>query len=454
VHIADVSHYVQEKSEIDKEAWKRGTSIYLVDRVVPMLPEHLSNNLCSLKPEEDRLSFSCFMDINEEMEVVDYKITPSVINSKSRYNYEEAQDIIDSVNEDAFALQLRQMHSLSKRLIEKRFEQGGIDFETPEVRFILNDKGKPTKIVPKKRLDSHRLIEEFMLLANQTVARHIKNISPKKSNLLPFIYRIHEKPDEQKMLRFFELLSALEIPYKPVKRISSKYFQHILTSIKGSNEETVIEEVALRSMMKAIYSEKNLGHFGLGFKDYTHFTSPIRRYPDLVVHRLLKLYADEEQTMPSNLLTQLQKTTKQATKMERLAMEAERESIKLKKAEYLANFVGETFNGLVSGILPFGFFVELHETFIEGRIRLEDMLDDFYIHDEKSFSLIGRDSEKVIRLGDEVKIRVENVDTERKMIDFVLLENLSDEPGRLTKTMKNTTMQRKSKRPRRGRKKR
>jgi ribonuclease R len=452
VHIADVSHYVAENSEVDKEAWKRGTSIYLVDRVVPMLPERLSNHLCSLKPHKDRLAYSCFMDMDERLNVIHYQIMPSVINSKRRFHYEEAQEIIDGKMEDAFSGVLQEMRTLSKQLIVKRFENGGIDFETPEVRFVLDKKGKPKKIIPKKRLDTHRMIEEFMLLANQTVARHIKNISPNKNKLLPFLYRVHEKPDEQKMQRFFELLTALEAPFKPVKKITSKYFQNILTSIKGKPEEIVIEEVALRSMMKAVYSEKNKGHFGLGFIDYAHFTSPIRRYPDLAVHRLLKLYRSDENSIPPQLLNRLSKTALQATKMERLAMEAERESIKLKKAEYLFNFIGKEYTGIVSGILPFGFFVELHETYIEGRVRVEDMKDDYYIHDEKSFSFIGKETENVIRLGDEVKIKVLNVNLERKQIDFELLENLSHTPGRLTRTIQKSTANRKPRRA--GRRKR
>jgi ribonuclease R len=452
VHIADVSHYVAENSEVDKEAWKRGTSIYLVDRVVPMLPERLSNHLCSLKPHKDRLAYSCFMDIDERLNVIHYQIMPSVINSKRRFHYEEAQEIIDGKMEDAFSGVLQEMRTLSKQLTVKRFENGGIDFETPEVRFVLDKKGKPKKIIPKKRLDTHRMIEEFMLLANQTVARHIKNISPNKNKLLPFLYRVHEKPDEQKMQRFFELLTALEAPFKPVKKITSKYFQNILTSIKGKPEEIVIEEVALRSMMKAVYSEKNKGHFGLGFIDYAHFTSPIRRYPDLAVHRLLKLYRSDENSIPPQLLNRLSKTALQATKMERLAMEAERESIKLKKAEYLFNFIGKEYTGIVSGILPFGFFVELHETYIEGRVRVEDMKDDYYIHDEKSFSFIGKETENVIRLGDEVKIKVLNVNLERKQIDFELLENLSHTPGRLTRTIQKSAANRKPRRA--GRRKR
>ncbi len=426
VHIADVSHYVEEETAVDKEAFQRGTSVYLVDRVIPMLPEHLSNYLCSLKPNEDRMTFSCFMEINNEPDIINYRIAPSVINSKRRFTYEEVQEILDGTLEDEFAPILRDMHQLSKALTRKRFEQGGIDFETPEVRFQLDKAGRPVEIIPVKRLDSHRLVEEFMLAANQTVAKHIRKISPNKNFLLPFVYRVHERPDDTKMQRFFKLLAALDVPFKPVKRVTSRYVQTLLESIKGSNEETVIEEVALRSMMKAEYSTKNIGHFGLGFKDYTHFTSPIRRYPDLTVHRLLRLYAKNTRQLPKNLHNKLKNVCRQATKMERLAQEAERESIKLKQAEYISEYVGETFTGLVSGVMAFGVFVELHETFIEGLVAITELSDDFYIYDEDTYSLIGRDTNQQIRLGDEVRVRVQNVDMEQRKIDFILLENLTD----------------------------
>ncbi len=428
VHIADVSHYVQEDTIVDNEALKRGTSVYLVDRVIPMLPERLSNVLCSLKPETDRLTFSCFMEMNKNLEVVNYKIQPSVIHSKRRFNYEEVQQILDGHLQDPLLPVLRDMHTLSKALTKKRFNDGGIDFETPEVRFELDEKGRPKEVIPVKRLDSHRLVEEFMLMANQTVARHIGDISKGRQNSLPFLYRVHEKPNPEKMDKFFELLTALEIHFKPMAQVSSKFFQEILNSIKGKNEETVIEEVALRSMMKAVYSEKNIGHFGLGFKDYTHFTSPIRRYPDLTVHRLLKQYARNKTKVSGNLNNKLRKIAEQSTKMERLAQEAERESIKLKQAEYIARFIGETFTGLVSGVMSFGVFVELHETFIEGIVPIADMPDDFYIHDERTYSMVGRDTDKVIRLGDEVEIRVQSVDLEKKRIEYVMLENISDIP--------------------------
>ncbi len=452
VHIADVSHYVQPDTILDKEAFRRGTSVYLVDRVVPMLPERLSNELCSLKPHVDRLTFSCIMELTPNADLVSYEITPSIINSKRRFTYEEVQAILDGKADDPFAPILRDMDHLREVLTRKRFEKGGIDFETPEVKFTLDEKGHPVEIIPKTRLNSHRLVEEFMLIANKTVAQHVKKISPSKNAVLPFIYRVHEKPDKEKMERFFGFLSAMEVPYKPVKRISSRYMQQLLESIKGTKEEIIIEEVALRSMMKAIYSEVNIGHFGLGFKDYTHFTSPIRRYPDLMVHRLLRLYADEKgKNSTKGLRKHLHKVAVQATKMERLAMEAERESVKLKKMEFIEQHLGEEFEGLVSGVTAFGIFVELKNTFVEGLIPVEELADDFYIYDEQTYSMIGRDTENTIRLGDEVRVKVLDVDFEKRRVHFALIENLSDEPGR---SEHRTHLLRKNLEPKRGRRSR
>ena len=295
VHIADVSYYVLPGSDIDKEALKRATSVYLVDRVLPMLPEHLSNELCSLQPKRDRLTMSCFMKLDSNFEVSSYRILPSVINSNNRFTYEEVQDIVNGEGSHKFSDILNSMWRLSKQLTEKRLDEGGIDFETPEISFDLDKNGFPVAINRKERLDSHRMIEEFMLLANKTVARHIKNIS-NENQLLPFIYRIHAKPDPEKMLKFFDFLHAFGYKIKPVPKVSAKFFQQVIQKIKGTPEEIIIEEVALRSMMKAVYSTDNVGHFGLGFDDYTHFTSPIRRYPDLIVHRLLKAYAIHQAT--------------------------------------------------------------------------------------------------------------------------------------------------------------
>lgn len=428
VHIADVSHFVRPDTELENEAFRRGTSVYLVDRVIPMLPERLSSDLCSLKPNVDRFTFTCFMEIDADLKVVDYHIQPSIINSKRRFNYEEFQEIFDQKKDDRLLPVMEKMFNLSRRITRKRFAEGSIDFETPEVRFVLDEKGQPVEVIPKKRLDSHRLVEEFMLLANKTVAEHIKKISPAKGQVLPFIYRVHEKPDMEKMNKFFNFLKALGIKFKPVKRVTSLYFQSIIESIKGTPEETIIEEVALRSMMKAVYSEKNIGHFGLSFQDYTHFTSPIRRYPDLTVHRMLKAYASDEIKDPKQTLKKLRKIAEQSTKMERLAVEAERESIKLKQVEYIKQHLGETFHGLISGVTAYGIYVELEETFIEGFVQMTNMQDDFYIYDEATYSMTGRHTGRQVRLGDRVEIRVESVNLEKREIDFILLEDPDFEP--------------------------
>ncbi len=428
VHIADVSHYVRPDSAIDKEALKRGTSVYLVDRVIPMLPEHLSNNLCSLKPNIDRFTFSCFMEINADLEVIDHQISESIINSNRRYSYEEFQASFDEKKEVPHIEIINDMFALSKRLTHQRFMEGSIDFDSPEVRFVLDEKGQPVEVIPKKRLGAHRLVEEFMLLANKTIAEHILKISPKKAATLPFIYRIHEKPDPEKMNKFFNLLKALKIRFKPAKKISSKYFQTILDSIKGKPEEVIIREVALRSMMKAIYSEKNIGHFGLSFRDYTHFTSPIRRYPDLIVHRLLKMYAGADMKNPKQLRKKLKDICNQTSKMERLAVEAERESIKLKQCEYINKHIGDSFHGIISGVTAYGIYVEINEIFIEGFVQMTNMSDDFYIYEEATYSMTGRNTSRRISLGDSVEIKVESVNLEKREIDFLLLEDPDFEP--------------------------
>jgi len=420
VHIADVSHYVTENSAIDKEAYKRGTSVYLVDRVIPMLPEHLSNVLCSLQPQKDRLTFSCVIEFSQSGDVKNYKISPSIIHSKRRFNYEEVQSIIDSKANDPYLSMLQDMMNFSKVLTKKRLNDRGIDFETPEVEFKLDDTGFPTAIERKHRLDSHRLIEEFMLAANRTVSEHIKKIS-NENFTYPFIYRVHEKPDAEKMKKLLEFLKVIGYQIKFNKNDLSSFFQKLLKDIKGTKEEIVIEEISLRSMMKAMYATKNIGHFGLGFEDYTHFTSPIRRYPDLVVHRLLRQYLNGSHIDKNFLSQKLTKICNQSSSMERLALEAERESVRLKKNEYISLHVGEEFEGVVSGVMSFGIFIELVDTLVEGLIHITNLDDDFYIFDEKSYSLVGRDTNRVLRLGDTVRIVVDTVNLEVGKVDFRLV---------------------------------
>jgi len=424
VHIADVSNFIAEGSIIDKEALTRGLSIYLVDRVIPMLPEKLSTNLCSLQPNQPKLTISCIMEINHKGERINYSIAPSIIISKRRFTYEEAQSIIeDSDSSDPLAGILRDMRNLSQLFRKNRLNHGSIDFETPEVRFLLNEAGKPTEIIPIKRLESHQLIEEFMLMANKTIAEHIQIISNKKKKL-PFIYRIHEKPDNDKVTNFEEFLKALGFQVKIPRNINPKSFQEIMNKVLGTKDDVLIKEVALRTMMKANYSNKNVGHFGLAFLYYTHFTSPIRRYPDLTVHRLLNEYKSPVSNRRVKILEKyLKKIGEICSERERLALEAERESIKIKQIEWIANYIGETFDGLISGVTSNGLFVEITPYLIEGFIKIENMDDDYYLYDEKTYSLTGREFGKIFRLGNEVRIAVQEVNLELNQVDFLLISN-------------------------------
>ena len=427
VHIADVSHFVPEGSVIDKEALKRGTSIYLVDRVVPMLPEHLSNELCSLQPNKVKLTYSCIMEINHNGDVIDYQIEPSIIKSKRRLSYEEAQAMIDNPDaRDEFAKALKEMRDFSQKLRKIRLQEGSIDFETPEVRFVMDESGKPIEIIPIERLQSHELIEEFMLLANKTVAKHIQNLSQKEKKL-PFIYRVHEKPDVDKISKFENFLNALGHSVKIPRDIKPKQFQSLMNRVLGTKDDILIKGVALRTMMKANYSTQNNGHFGLAFSNYTHFTSPIRRYPDLIVHRLLKAYADHlTRDKRKTSLSQLKKISELSSDRERVALEAERESIKIKQVEWIADHLGKTFDGLISGVTAYGIFVEIIPYLIEGFIRFEDISDDYYLYDEKTYSLIGKQFGRTFRLGDSISIVVKNVNRELKQVDFMLQQEPID----------------------------
>ncbi len=423
VHIADVSSFVPTGNAVDEEALKRGTSVYLVDRVVPMLPEHLSNQLCSLQPETPRLTFSCVMEISPSLEVVNHNIQESVIESKRRFTYEEVQSIIDDTkSEDPYAPILREMRDFSQKLRQHRITKGSIEFDTPEVRFNLNEKGEPVEIIPVVHLQSHELIEEFMLLANQTVARHVTFLRGEKKHL-PFIYRVHERPDNEKVDKFQKFLNALGFKLKIPKNVTPMQFQQIVAEISGTKDDILIREVALRTMMKANYSTTNVGHFGLAFEHYTHFTSPIRRYPDLQVHRLLKLYGNsEKKTKVKELKERLKKISQISSERERVALEAERESIKIKQVEWISKHVGEEFSGLISGVTAYGIFVEITPELIEGFIRMESMEDDYYIYDEKTYSLVGKEFNKVYRLGDEIHIRVEKANRGSNQVDFSLVD--------------------------------
>ena len=426
VHIADVSHYIQDGTSLDKEALSRATSVYMVDRVIPMLPEKISNEICSLRANEDRLTFSVMMKITPDGRRLDYKIQPSVINSNRRFNYEEVQKIIDDGQGDYFD-ELRQLRDLSQKLFSKRLKAGSLDFDLPEAKIELNDLGEPIDIRRSERLDSHHLIEEFMLLANKTISEHIAMTLTQQrqlSKLLPFIYRIHEKPDAKKITNFENLVRSLGINFQRRKRISPKQLQEVIHSVRGLPEEDIINHVMLRSLMKAKYDTKNVGHFGLAFKHYTHFTSPIRRYPDLVVHRLLKEYAEfPSEKRIAKIKSKLPEVCRISNEQEINALEAERESIKIMQAKFMVNKMGESYDGIISGIVPFGIFVEIVDYLVEGLVHIKDLAGDYYIHDEPNYRLIGQKTGKTYRLGDRVKIQVVKVVPEQKMIDFKLIED-------------------------------
>ena len=421
VHIADVSYYVTPGSPIDREAFSRGTSVYLVDRVVPMLPERLSNEICSLRPNEDRLTFSCMMEVDPHGKVVKHRIVESIIHSKRRFTYQEVQSIIERKTESKHAETIWVMHTLSETLMKRRHELGSLNFDLPEVKVELNKDGEPIAIRQRERQASHRLVEEFMLLANQTVTEHVVRILASKERTPPFIYRIHEEPNEQKMEDFRKFVKALGHPLNPHKKVTGKLLGDYLLSLKGKPEEILVEDLMLRSMMKARYATKNAGHFGLAFQNYTHFTSPIRRYADLEVHRLLKEYAeriDFQQARGKN--RHLEKISQHVSSREVVALEAERESIKLKKVEYMQRHLGDEFEGVISGVVAFGIFVEITDLLVEGLVHISDLEDDYYFHDEKNYQLVGQRSEKTYRLGDSIRVRVVRVDADRRVIDFVL----------------------------------
>ncbi len=421
VHIADVSHYVQEGTALDEEALARGTSVYLADEVIPMLPEKLSNNLCSLRPNEDRLAYTAFVTLTTKGIVKEHQIVRSVIHSKRRFTYEEAQTVIKTGKGD-YASVIRLMHELSQTLLKKRMKEGSIDFDSTETKFKFDDQGKPTQIIKKERLDAHRLVEEFMLLANQIVARHIA-VPKKDEGPKPFIYRIHDSPPPGKLGDLKSFVELLGYSLNITGGLNSRALQKLLQDIKGKEEENVINEVAIRSMAKAVYSEENVGHFGLGFQYYTHFTSPIRRYPDLMVHRLLNEY-EHGMTMKrqQQVTKELPDICKQASDREKVATEAERASVKVMQVEYMKRHVGDEFHAIISGVTNFGMFVEITDLLVEGLIRVRDMDDDYYIFDEKKYALTGRKTRKRYRLGDKVTIRVARVDPEEREIDFTLVQ--------------------------------
>ncbi len=421
VHIADVTHYMPRGSELDTEAFHRGTSVYLVDRVIPMLPERLSNGVCSLRPNEDKLAYSCFMEIAPNGKLVNYTIEETVIHSKQRFVYDEVQEILDGKAKHRFKDELKILEKLAKTLLEKRFREGSINFETPEPRFVLDDTGKPVDVIVKERLFAHKLIEECMLMANKTVAYHVDTLRKRGSNKKsekndhPFLYRIHDLPDLEKLNNIRETAKPLGINFDLNGRISAKNINQLLKQIENTSLENIINGLMLRAMAKAEYSPKNIGHFGLGFSDYAHFTSPIRRYPDVIVHRLLKRYSGGSSEYTFDELSRM---GEHCSERERYAVEAERDSVKLKQVEYLSEKLGQTFDATISGVTENGLYCQLNDIYCEGMIRVSDLKDDFYIYHPKMHCLTGRSKGKQFRLGDPIKVKVVRTDLDRRQIDL------------------------------------
>lgn len=425
VHIADVTHYMPRNSVLDEEAYDRGTSVYLVDRVIPMLPEKLSNGVCSLSPHDDKLAFSCFMEIAPNGKLVDYSIDETVIHSDQRFSYEDAQEVIDGADSE-FKTEIEMAAKLAHTLLDKRFEEGSINFDTKEPKFILDDDGTPLDVELKERLFAHRLIEECMLMANKTVARHVDNLR-KKSNkennedLFPFLYRIHDQPDLEKLKNIEENVKPIGINFNiDSPTVSSKAINVLLKQIKDTPLELTVNDLMLRAMSKAEYSPDNIGHFGLGFNDYAHFTSPIRRYPDVMVHRLLKHYNAGK---PSYSYHELKNMGSHCSEQERSAIDAERDSTKLKQVEYLSQHLGDDFDGVITGVMSSGIFVDLEDIHCEGMVRVGDLDDDYYEYDEKQHCLIGRNHGKKYQLGKEIRVKVVKTDIKARQIDLDLVDD-------------------------------
>lgn len=424
VHIADVSFFVPEKSFTDKEAFYRGTSIYMPGKSIPMLPYKLTNDICSLVENKNRLAFSIIINLSADSQVISYSLHKSVIRSKKRLTYQNANELIkryvvlkeENSNTENLVLEktLFQMNELAKRLSKKRNEQGSIEFNSIEPDFELDNSGNVILIKAKELLDSNHLIEEFMLLANRLVTECINSKKPE----LPFIYRIHDKPPSDKIDELKKILKYFGYTIKRNKKVTSKMYQTVLENIKNDKNRFILNDIIIRSMAKAVYSVKNIGHFGLGFNYYTHFTSPIRRYPDLVVHRLLEKYILNNHLTPVNI-DKLSKIASNSSEAEKRAMEIEREAMKIKQIQFLTNQSEKTYKAVIFNIVEFGFFIEIRELFFGGLVHMKNLNDDYYLYEPEKYRLIGKRTKKVYKLGDEINVKVFGMDLEKRKIDFM-----------------------------------
>ena len=413
IHIADVSHYVKEDSDLEKEAYRRATSVYLVDRTIPMLPEKLSNGLCSLRPNEDKLTFSAIFEFDDKANVKNQWFGRTVIHSDRRFSYEEAQEVIETKSGD-FATELEELNNLALALKDERFNQGAINFETTEVKFKLAEDGTPLGIIPKERKDAHKLIEEFMLLANKKVAQYVFGMKKGKVKNT-FVYRTHDNPDPDKISSFALFAKRFGHSLDQSEGNISSSLNHLMETIDGKPEQNVLQTIAIRSMAKAKYTTETNGHFGLAFDHYSHFTSPIRRYPDVMVHRLLQHYLDKGSSAEAEAI---EEKCKHSSDMEKRAADAERASIKFKQVEFMSTVENIPFEGIVSGVTEWGIFVEITETKCEGMVRMSQLTDDFYEFDEANYRVIGKRNKRMFTLGDNVVVKVVKTDINRRTIDL------------------------------------
>lgn len=420
VHIADVTHYVTPGSVIDKEAERRATSVYLVDRTIPMLPEHLSNGICSLRPDEEKLTFSAIFELDKKANVVASRIGRTVIRSNRRFTYEEAQERVETGAGD-YADEINILNGLAKQLRQRRYDNGALEFDRAEVRFDIDENGKPISVFFKESKDANKLIEEFMLLANIAVAEKIGKV-PQGKKAKTFVYRVHDTPDSEKLSNLSSIASRFGFKINAEGRRTevNKSLNRMLRDVKGRGEETMLSMLAIRAMAKAIYTTDNVGHYGLAVPYYTHFTSPIRRYPDMMVHRLLQRYADGGRSADR---LKLEERCKHSSDMEQLAANAERASIRYKQVEYMKERLGEIYEGVISGVTEWGVYVELVDNMCEGLVPVRDLADDYYDYDEKNYCLTGRKTHQRYTLGDKVRVQVARADLDKKQLDFALISD-------------------------------